>query len=72
MTSVCFDQPLYILPFNHRGSFQTKLFGEVLPEIDQVLVNDGEPRLWRSAISLHHAAKNQECPPNDRSAKSRV
>ena len=22
-----FDQPLYILPFNHRGSFQTKMFG---------------------------------------------
>jgi len=22
-----FDQPLYILPFDHRGSFQTKLFG---------------------------------------------
>src|SRR5262245_37105673 len=22
-----FDKPLYILPFDHRGSFQTKLFG---------------------------------------------
>ena len=22
-----FDEPLYILPFDHRGSFQTKLFG---------------------------------------------
>jgi 5-dehydro-2-deoxygluconokinase len=22
-----FDQPLYILPFDHRGSFQTKMFG---------------------------------------------
>ena len=22
-----FDRPLYILPFDHRGSFQTKLFG---------------------------------------------
>ena len=22
-----FDQPLYILPFDHRGSFQAKLFG---------------------------------------------
>jgi 5-dehydro-2-deoxygluconokinase len=22
-----FDQPLYILPFDHRGSFQTKLLG---------------------------------------------
>jgi 5-dehydro-2-deoxygluconokinase len=27
MTSLGFDQPLYILPFDHRGSFQTKLFG---------------------------------------------
>jgi 5-dehydro-2-deoxygluconokinase len=27
MTTVGFDQPLYILPFDHRGSFQTKLFG---------------------------------------------
>ncbi|MBY0525356.1 MAG: DUF2090 domain-containing protein [Gemmataceae bacterium] len=25
--SVGFDQPLYILPFDHRGSFQTKMFG---------------------------------------------
>src|SRR5262245_48441153 len=22
-----FDQPLYILPFDHRGSFETKMFG---------------------------------------------
>ena len=22
-----YDQPLYILPFDHRGSFQTKMFG---------------------------------------------
>ena len=27
MTTVGFDRPLYILPFDHRGSFQTKLFG---------------------------------------------
>jgi 5-dehydro-2-deoxygluconokinase len=25
--TVAFDQPLYILPFDHRGSFQTKMFG---------------------------------------------
>lgn len=25
--SVGFDQPLYVLPFDHRGSFQTKMFG---------------------------------------------
>jgi 5-dehydro-2-deoxygluconokinase len=25
--NVGFDQPLYILPFDHRGSFQTKMFG---------------------------------------------
>jgi 5-dehydro-2-deoxygluconokinase len=25
--SVGYDRPLYILPFDHRGSFQTKLFG---------------------------------------------
>jgi myo-inositol catabolism protein IolC len=25
--TVGFDQPLYVLPFDHRGSFQTKLFG---------------------------------------------
>jgi 5-dehydro-2-deoxygluconokinase len=25
--AIGFDQPLYILPFDHRGSFQTKLFG---------------------------------------------
>src|SRR5437868_7355901 len=25
--SVGFDKPLYILPFDHRGSFQTKMFG---------------------------------------------
>jgi myo-inositol catabolism protein IolC len=27
MTTVGFDQPLYLLPFDHRGSFQTKMFG---------------------------------------------
>jgi len=27
MTTVGFDQPLYVLPFDHRGSFQTKMFG---------------------------------------------
>jgi myo-inositol catabolism protein IolC len=27
MTSVGFDQPLYVLPFDHRGSFQKKMFG---------------------------------------------
>lgn len=27
MTTIGFDEPLYILPFDHRGSFQTKLFG---------------------------------------------
>ena len=25
--NIGFDRPLYILPFDHRGSFQTKLFG---------------------------------------------
>ena len=27
MTPIGFDKPLYILPFDHRGSFQTKMFG---------------------------------------------
>ena len=27
MKGAGFDQPLYILPFDHRGSFQTKMFG---------------------------------------------
>ena len=27
MNSLGFDQPLYILPFDHRGSFQNKMFG---------------------------------------------
>jgi myo-inositol catabolism protein IolC len=27
MTNIGFDRPLYILPFDHRGSFQTKMFG---------------------------------------------
>jgi myo-inositol catabolism protein IolC len=27
MTGLGFDRPLYILPFDHRGSFQSKLFG---------------------------------------------
>jgi len=25
--NIGFDQPLYVLPFDHRGSFQTKMFG---------------------------------------------
>jgi 5-dehydro-2-deoxygluconokinase len=25
--NIGFDQPLYIQPFDHRGSFQTKMFG---------------------------------------------
>jgi len=27
MTTIGFDKPLYILPFDHRGSFQKKMFG---------------------------------------------
>lgn len=27
MSAVGYNQPLYILPFDHRGSFQTKMFG---------------------------------------------
>src|ERR1700722_7223877 len=27
MTALGYDQPLYILPFGHRGSFQKKMFG---------------------------------------------
>jgi len=27
MTDLGFDRPLYILPFDHRGSFQSGLFG---------------------------------------------
>src|SRR3954470_5159985 len=27
MTALGFDKPLYILPFDHRGSFQKKMFG---------------------------------------------
>jgi 5-dehydro-2-deoxygluconokinase len=27
MTTLGFDKPLYILPFDHRGSFQTRMFG---------------------------------------------
>jgi hypothetical protein len=27
MRTVGFDRPLYILPFDHRGSFQTNMFG---------------------------------------------
>src|SRR5580658_2665393 len=25
--TIGYDKPLYILPFDHRGSFQTKMFG---------------------------------------------
>jgi 5-dehydro-2-deoxygluconokinase len=25
--TIGYDQPLYVLPFDHRGSFQTKMFG---------------------------------------------
>jgi len=36
MTTLGYDKPLYILPFDHRGSFQTKLFGWTGPlSIDQ-------------------------------------
>ena len=27
MTALGFDRPLYLLPFDHRGTFQTKMFG---------------------------------------------
>ncbi len=27
MTSIGFNKPIYILPFDHRGSFQTQMFG---------------------------------------------
>ncbi|HXW93625.1 MAG TPA: DUF2090 domain-containing protein [Terriglobales bacterium] len=31
MTTIGFNEPLYILPFDHRGSFQTKMFGWMGP-----------------------------------------
>ena len=27
MTTIGFNEPLYILPFDHRGSFQSNMFG---------------------------------------------
>jgi hypothetical protein len=27
MKTIGFDRPLYILPFDHRGSFEKKMFG---------------------------------------------
>lgn len=27
MSSLGFDRPLYVLPFDHRGSFQSRMFG---------------------------------------------
>jgi len=27
MRTLGYNQPLYILPFDHRGSFETKMFG---------------------------------------------
>ena len=30
MNNLGYDRPLYILPFDHRGSFQTKQVGERL------------------------------------------
>jgi hypothetical protein len=27
MKAIGFNQPLYILPFDHRASFETKMFG---------------------------------------------
>ena len=27
MSALGYKEPLYILPFDHRGSFQTKMFG---------------------------------------------
>ena len=41
MKNIGFDKPLYILPFDHRGSFQTKMFGwkgMLTPEVLGTLV----------------------------------
>ena len=27
MKTIGYDKPLYVLPFDHRGSFKTKMFG---------------------------------------------
>ena len=35
MTPRGFTQPLYILPFDHRGSFETKMFGWHEPLTEQ-------------------------------------
>src|ERR1700720_2722346 len=35
MTPRGFSQPLYILPFDHRGSFETKMFGWHEPLTEQ-------------------------------------
>jgi len=67
--NIGYDKPLYIQPFDHRGSFQTKMFGwkgtltaeqtaEIAAEyLKAALENEDEPRAL--LIALRHLAQAQ-------------
>jgi myo-inositol catabolism protein IolC len=65
MKTLGFDKPLYILPFDHRGSFQTKLFGWTGPlTMDQTaqiaaskqVIYDGFKAALRAGVPEQKAA----------------
>lgn len=51
MSAIGFNQPLYILPFDHRGSFETKMFGW-----------QGSTSRWARSSRLHHPGPWRERP----------
>jgi 5-dehydro-2-deoxygluconokinase len=64
MKTLGYDRPLYILPFDHRGSFQTKLFGWTgkltLEQTAQIaaskqVVYDGFRAALRAGVAEHKA-----------------
>jgi len=50
--TVCYNKYLHILPFDHRGSFQTKMFGwtgPLTPEQTAAVAATKSPRALRSS-----------------------
>jgi pentose-5-phosphate-3-epimerase len=44
MTTLGFDKPLYILPFDHRGSFRPQLMAQAIEELQDAGV---EADVWK-------------------------
>jgi myo-inositol catabolism protein IolC len=60
--SIGFDKPLYILPFDHRGSFQKKFFGiEGEPDPEQTaMIADAKHLIFEGMMQAVSSGANAQ------------